>query len=467
MFHTSKLSPSHLPALRELPAEAGFQAGDVLVVFGELFARGYANGIVDEATRRGLKVIRSTVGRRTAEGKLRALTSEELASQPQPFINVPLEAGFDFESVEVGDSESARTAVSLFDGVKLNDWMQAKVDMQALERARERGRVRFRDQVRRYMQELKSHIAPGKNVIFCHTMAGGVPRTKVIMPVMNRVFKGRGDRHVSSQALYESDLGRFALMNFDEVTAETFKVLIEESAALRSEIEKSGGRTSYLAFGYHGTEILTKGQMRWQTYTPYFQGWAKMKLEDYAAEAQAQGLRACVYNCPEILTNSSSIFIGVEVSLYPLLGALRNALGNALGNSTQSAEGQGRKRIESVLQEATQLVKPEFRDNQAYIDKIQDFVDAYVSSEVIQRHSEFGKWPQASHLEQMEKMLSASEELFALNADEKQPMTSLLSEQVFRATGALMYHDAWTCTRPVVWLGHDAMASALASGRTL
>jgi len=459
MFHTSKLYPSRLPALRELPAEAGFQTGDVLVVFGELFARGYANGIVDEATRRGLKVIRSTVGRRTPEGELRALTSEELATQPQPFINVPLEAGFDLESIEVGDTGSARTAVSLFDGVKLSDWMQTKVDIQALERARERGRVRFRDQVQRYMRELKSHIAPGKNVIFCHTMAGGVPRTKVIMPVMNRVFKGQGDRHVSSQALYESDLGRFALMNFDEVTAETFKVLIEESATLRSEIEMSGGRASYLAFGYHGTEILTKGQMRWQTYTPYFQGWAKMKLEDYAAEAHAQGLRACVYNCPEILTNSSSIFIGVEVSLYPLLGALRNSL--------SSAEGLGRKRIESVLQEATQLVKPELRDNQAYIDKIQEFVDAYVSSEVIQRHSEFAKWPQASQLEQMEKMLSASEELFAINVDEKQPMTSLLSEQVFRATGALMFHDAWNCSRPVVWLGHDAMASALASGRTL
>jgi hypothetical protein len=404
-----------------------------------------------------LKVIRSTVGRRTPEGELRPLNSEELASQSQPLINVPLEAGFDLESTD--SDPKGRDAVSLFDGVKISDWMHAKVDMSALERARERGRSRFRDQVRHYLQELKTHIPSGKNVIFCHTMAGGVPRTKVIMPVMNRVFKGRGDRHVSSHTLYESDLGRFALMNFDEVTAETFKVLIEESADLRSEIEQSGGRASYLAFGYHGTEILTKGEMRWQTYTPYFQGWAKMKLEDYAAEAQAKGVRATVYNCPEILTNSSSIFIGVEVSLYPLLGALRNAL--------PRAQGDGKKRIESVLQDAGQLVKPEFRDRQLFIDQIQKFVDDYVSSDVIQKHSVFHQWPQASHSEQMEKMLSASEELFALNADEKHPMTSLLSEQVFRATGALMYHDAWTCRRPVVWLGHDAMASALASGRTL
>mgnify|MGYP001764774456 CR=1 FL=1 len=37
--------------MRELPAKAGWGAGDVLVVFGELFGRGYANGIVDEARR--------------------------------------------------------------------------------------------------------------------------------------------------------------------------------------------------------------------------------------------------------------------------------------------------------------------------------------------------------------------------------------------------------------------------------
>ena len=39
-----------------------------------------------------------------------------------------------------------------------------------------------------------------------------------------------------------------------------------------------------------------------------------------AAEA---GVKVCVFNAPEILTNSSSIFQGVEVALYPLLGAFR------------------------------------------------------------------------------------------------------------------------------------------------
>ena len=67
--------------LRTLPVKAQFKRGDVLVVFGELFTRGYANGIVDEAERAGLKVIYSTVGRRDADGKLRALNEEELKTK--------------------------------------------------------------------------------------------------------------------------------------------------------------------------------------------------------------------------------------------------------------------------------------------------------------------------------------------------------------------------------------------------
>jgi hypothetical protein len=67
----------------------------------------------------------------------------------------------------------------------------------------------------------------------------------------------------------------------------------------------------------------------------------------------------------------------------------------------------------------------------------------------------------------MEKMLNASETLFSQHKDEKQLMTSVLSEQVFRATGHVMYHDSFSCERPVVWLGHDVLGKALASGKTL
>ena len=65
--------------MQELPEIAGYKAGDVLVLAGELFGRGYANGLVDEAKRLGMTVIGTTVGRRDADGSLRPLNSDELA----------------------------------------------------------------------------------------------------------------------------------------------------------------------------------------------------------------------------------------------------------------------------------------------------------------------------------------------------------------------------------------------------
>ena len=90
--------------IRGKPTTHSFQKGDVLVLFGELFNRGYANGLVDEAEKCGLTVVRATVGRRDEKGQLRALTAEECENIPKPFINVPLEAGFDMEKDESGKS---------------------------------------------------------------------------------------------------------------------------------------------------------------------------------------------------------------------------------------------------------------------------------------------------------------------------------------------------------------------------
>lgn len=435
-----------LPKISTLPPEAPYKKGDVLVVFGELFARGYANGIVDEAERHGLTVIRSTVGRRDGDGTLRALTPEEASQQPAPFVNIPLEAGFDLEPA----GPKGTRPIDAFEGVKLSEWEKAKADWPTIEKSRELGRQRFRNAVKRYIVELKTHIPKGKNVIFCHTMAGGVPRTKVIMPVMNRVFKGTGDRYVPSETLFHSDLGKLALMNFDEVTAETFRVLIEETTELRTETESSGGSCRYLAYGYHGTEVLVGDHFRWQTYTPYFQGWAKMRLEGVAKEFHQKGIKATVHNCPEILTNSSSIFIGVEVSLYPLLGAL---LKLDAGKNGKGAE---------IVNECLALLKPG-----TSVDSIMAYTKEYIESELIESHSDFTKWPQNNSRPQMEKMLSASEYLFGLHADRKNTITSVLSEQVFRATGYVMFHDSWTCAKPVAWLGHDVLGTALASGKTL
>lgn len=76
--------------IRNRPTQHSFKKGDVLALFGELFNRGYANGLVEEAEKNGMTVVRATVGRRDAEGNLRALTPEEVEKIPQPFINVPL-----------------------------------------------------------------------------------------------------------------------------------------------------------------------------------------------------------------------------------------------------------------------------------------------------------------------------------------------------------------------------------------
>lgn len=65
--------------LRDVPAAAGYGPGDVFVLFGELFGRGYANGIVDEARKAGMTIVGATVGRRDNNGPVRPLTAEELA----------------------------------------------------------------------------------------------------------------------------------------------------------------------------------------------------------------------------------------------------------------------------------------------------------------------------------------------------------------------------------------------------
>ncbi|MDZ4081563.1 MAG: hypothetical protein U1E10_01385, partial [Bdellovibrionales bacterium] len=201
-------------------------------------------------------------------------------------------------------------------------------------------------------------------------------------------------------------------------------------------------------------EVLVDGKFEWQTYTPYFQGWAKMRLEKIAVDFAKSGIKTCVYNSPEILTNSSSIFLGVEVSLYPLLGALEKSM--------SSATEEGKKRLQTVLSDCKSLLKPEHT-----IEKIMAFTKAYIQSDLIREHSVFEKWPQNNSGPQMETMLNASETLFSQHKDEKNLMTSVLSEEVFRATGHVMFHDSFTCERPVVWLGHDVLAKALASGKTL
>lgn len=422
-------------AIRHLKKDSTFRPGDVLVLFGELFTRGYANGLVEEAERRGMKIIRTTVGRREKDGTLRALTAEEAAQVPQPFINVPLEAGFDMEADEEGLS-----MVEHLKDVKLSDWEQFELPKASLDICRKKGRDRFHRHLKDYLKQLEAHIPSGSNVLFAHLMAGGVPRAKIILPLMNRSLKGSGDRFLSSEKFWKSGLGEICAQNFLEVTAETFHLLIQDSSSLREKIQKQGGKVSYVAYGYHGTEVLVGQNYLWQTYSPYLQGWAKMRLENYSRDYAEKGIKACVYNCPEILTNSSSIFSGVEVSLYPLLGALKK-------------EGAESARARETVQSTLALLKPEVS-----LDELLHFTKSYLTSDVIRAHCDFEKWPQHNSKDQLEKMLDASEKLIEWHKDQKQLMTIPLSEVVFEACGKVMMADSPSPEAPVAWINHDVIA---------
>lgn len=425
--------------LRSLPQQAPYKKGDIVVLFGELFNRGYANGIVDEAQKHGLTIVRSTVGRRDG-GELRALTTEETQNIPQPFINIPLEAGFDMEPDNRGV-----TPCDALKGYKMDEWNTIRLNWESIEQSRRKGEDRFRANTQKYMQELQKIIPKGANVFFVHTMAGGVPRAKILMPVMNKVFKGREDRYIPSQSFWESDLGKLCDINFKEVTANTFKHLVELSAPVRASVESSGGHVCYVAYGYHGTEVLHGTELKWQTYAPYVQGWAKLELEKLCTQYFNQGLNTSVFNCPEILTNSSSIFQGVEVPLYPFMAALKN---------------KKTAYTDNIVKNCLELLKPEHS-----LDEIMRLTKTFFEDPLIQAHMVYDQFPQHNSKEQMAKLLDASETIIDMHKDPKNLITFILSEEIFKSTGSIMFHESWKPSKPVIWLGHDILAHQLAEGQ--
>jgi hypothetical protein len=205
----------------------------------------------------GMRVIYGAVGRRDENEQLRPLTAEELAEKDQPLVNVPLECGFD-----LAKSSKGLSPCDQLKGLKLSEWDKATLDLAQVEEARKVGRASFRARVTQYLVELQKQIPDGANVLIAHTMAGGVPRAKIMMPVMNRIFKGSA---TSSKEFWGGDLGRLCEMNFMDVTANSLADLIELSSGLRDTVAKTGGQVSYVAYGYHGTEILISGEYHWQS----------------------------------------------------------------------------------------------------------------------------------------------------------------------------------------------------------
>lgn len=430
--------------MRELPATAGYKRGDVLVVCGELFGRGYANGIVEEAKSRGMTIIGSTVGRRASDGKLRPLNAEELAEAEAllggRIINVPLEAGFDMEQ-----DDDNRSPVEQIKKARPEHWDGVRLDWGGIEQSRQRGVVRFNAALAQFAAELSRLLPSGANVLFVHTMAGGMPRARVYMPVFNRVFKGQGERFLSSGLFWNSELGRLCKLSFDEVTADTFTYLLDATAAVRVGVAEQGGRVAYAAYGYHGCEVLINGKYTWQSYTPYLPGWAKIRLEEAATAARSQGIAATVFNSPEIQTNSSALFMGVEISLYPLLAALDKEGGGARANEVKA--------------ECQQLLRDD-----ASLKTLLAEANRYLSAPQMAQFGEFDSWPHHNTQEQAELMLNSSARLLEMSKNPKEIVCATLSRAVFTAVGKLMLDSMWESTAPVFWLNHDIIAKRVVAG---
>jgi hypothetical protein len=173
------------------------------------------------------------------------------------------------------------------------------------------------------------------------------------------------------------------------------------------------------------------------------QGFAKLELEAIATRALSKGVQACVFNAPEILTNSSSIFLGVEVALYPLLGAFKK-------------EAAGTPLAKELMATCQSLLKPEHT-----LEEILKITDAYFRSDIIaKRWTDYPAWPQHNGPEQMELMRTTSEKILEMHKDEKQLLTARLSEIVFQACGRAMLFEAMKPRQAVCWVGHDLVVKA-------
>ena len=425
--------------LRDIPAPHGFKQGDVFVLFGELFSRGYANGLIDQAKAAGMTIVGITVGRREKDGELRPLTQEELTAAEEnlggKIINVPLWAGYDMDRASDGSSPSEQLS-----GVKPGNWQDFKLDWGKVEESKKAGLDRFAKACRASLSQIEELVPEGANLFFAHTMAGGIPKAKISLVLTNRVVKGKGDKFLSSSEFWGSEIGKLANDNFYYVTAETLRELIQASEPLRTKVEGWGGKVCYTAYGYHGTEILIQNKPQWQTYNPYLQGQAKVRLEDIAEEYWAKGIKVTAYNCPEIRTNSSDLFSGVELSLYPLVTALKNA-----------GAGPWYEQIAADLQ-------AKLKEGES-LEAMLAAVDAYHSNPIAQDfYKDFPHWPRHNNQEIAELMLAASEAMMAMNENRKNVVTDLLSEVVVQSSGVLMFNQSFAPTAPVYWIGHDVIA---------
>ena len=405
------------------PKAIPFSSQDTLVIFGEVFEGGYVTGLIESARAQGMKIIYSTVGKRSPEGTLRKLSPEEGSSYPQPLVNVPLEAGFDRQPSKTGQSP-----LEMCQRAGLKDMESFSIEDKLLEESRRLAREDFRHRVRQWLKELLPLLPDRGNVLIAHTMAGGVPRAKVLLPLLNRVFKGRGERFYSSEKFWLSGLGRLCEKNFSEVTAQTYHHLLDLSTSFREKLQKQNRQVFYMGYSYHGTEVLTGDQYQWQSYAPYLQGFAKKELEQISTRFSRQGVKSCVFNVPEILTKSSAIFPGLQVPLYTLPLALKK---------------------EKATHHLVQNLSP------GVLEKIRDITFRYFTSQTVKKQSVFEKWPQHNNREYSELLLDTSKALSDLTENS---LNIPLSGLILKSTGRLILQNVMSSKQAVLWIGHEGVA---------
>ena len=167
-----------------------------------------------------------------------------------------------------------------------------------------------------------------------------------------------------------------------------------------------------------------------------------MRLESVAQAAWARGVNATVFNCPEIRTNSSDIFVGVELSLFPLLAALKKEGG-----------GEWAAKQWAICQELLA--------DDMHLQTIVDMIEAYNNDPTSESFRNFDAWPMDNTPALADVMIGTSEEITRLHKDRKALITDHLSALVLESAGPLMFHGAAEQIGPVLWLNHDIIARKL------
>lgn len=391
----------------------------VFIIFGEVFSGGYIQGLLAQARQNNATIIYSTMGRRDQSLKLIPLDSQEFSqkiselklSNPKQLINIPLEAGFDLELFE------GETLVDKINKYGLKNWEDFEIKESFVSAAKKIARQKFQIQIKKFLDQASAFITKDtKNIHFIHTMAGGIPRAKLLLAVLNKVLKGRDKRFYSSKKFCSTALGKISLESFKSVTAESFQDLLTQTQALRQDWEAKNISVTYSAFGYRGNKVLINDKYQWTAYAPYIQAWAKITLEDIAKNTTAN---ACVFNCPEVLTRSSQAFSGIEVYLYPLLNSL-----NAKSSAVILKKIANIDEIKIILKDLNTKVL----DQNAFVNyftkdfcftKLKRLTDQFFTHPSLSQQLDPLLWPQHNNPEQMHLMIEKTLELNKLIIEEK------------------------------------------------